>query len=164
MGWHVRFFSYRTYLTVIVPVFGTPSELALIVTVFALVCLVVVTVKVADVAPFFTTTVAGTAAALGNDEPSVTVTSPTGATASLMVPTALAPPITDVGAIVTEATPGGRTFRTADLLTPFKVAVMVASTVEATATVVIGKVIDVLPAGTVTLAITFAVPLTELAS
>lgn len=164
MGWFVRLISNRTYLTVIVPVFATPSELALIVTVFALVCLVVVTVKVADVAPFFTTTVAGTAAALGKDEPSVTVTSPTGAAASFTVPTALAPPITDVGAIVTEATPGGRTFRTADLLTPFKVAVMLASTEAATATVVIGNVIVVFPAGTMTVTGTDAVLLAELES
>ncbi|MFM7240994.1 MAG: hypothetical protein ACKO3A_02620 [Opitutia bacterium] len=152
------------YLTVIVPVLGTPSELALIVTVFALVCLVVVTVNVADVAPFFTTTVAGTAAALGSDEPSVTVTSPIGATASFTVPTALAPPTTDVGAIVTEATPGGRTFRTADLLTPFNVAEMFTSTEAETATVVIGNVTDVFPAGTTTVASTDAEPLAELAS
>ena len=151
-------------MTVIVPVFGTPSELALIVTVLALVCFVVVTVKVALTAPFLTTTVAGTEAALGKDDPSETVTSPTGATASFTVPTALVPPITDVGAIVTAATPGGRTFRLVAFVTPLSVPEIDTSTPVATATVVIGHVLDVFPAGTTPLATTLAVPLTELAS
>jgi hypothetical protein len=152
------------YLTVIVPVFGTPSELALIVTVLALVCFVVVTVKVALTAPFLTITVAGTEAAPGNDDPSDTVTSPTGATASFTVPMALVPPTTDVGAIVTAETPGGSTLRTVDLVTPLSVPEIETSTVAATATVVIGNVIDVFPTGTITLPKTIAVPLAELVS
>jgi hypothetical protein len=73
-----------------------------------------------------------------------------GAAVSLITPVALAPPIIDVGATVTDATFSGVTVIVPDPVSPFNVPVIVAIAAVPTTLVVIGKVTMALPAGTIT--------------
>jgi len=117
----------------------------------------VVTVKVPDVLPADTVTLAGTLAATVLLLVRLTETPPVGAAAfSCTVPVELFPPTTLVGFSDTEDTPiAGLTVIVAFALPP-KVAVMLTVVVVATELVVTANVVDVLPAGTVTLAGTAA--------
>jgi hypothetical protein len=112
----------------------------------------VVTVKVADVLPANTITLAGTLAAVVLLLVRLTETPPVGAAAfSCTVPVELLPPTRLVGFSDTEDTlNAGFTVSVAFALTP-EVAVMLTVVVATTEVVVIANVVDVLPPGTVTL-------------
>lgn len=119
-----------------------------------------VMVKVAVVALAFTVTVAGTLAAplllLDNETVSVEGAGPV----SVTVPVEFAlPPITVVGDRLSDLATGGMIVRVAVCITPWYVAVIVATTDELTALVVIVNVAVVDPAGTVTLPGSEAEPL-----
>ena len=87
--------------------------------------LIVLTVKVTEVLPAWTVTVAGTVAS-SDPDPRVTTIPPTGAVpVRETVPVELFPPTTEVGLRLRLATPGGVTVRLALALAPFKVAVRV---------------------------------------
>ena len=113
---------------------------------------IVETVKVAEVAPAATVTVAGTVALallLDND----TTSPPTGAALPMVtVPVELEPPTTEVGFTLTAVTRGAVTVSDAVLEIAFAVPVIVAVVSAATAVVVTVKVFVVAPEGTVTLA------------
>jgi len=112
----------------------------------------VVIVKVALVAPAATVTLAGTVAAAVLLLDKVTTAPPDGALpVSVTVPVELFPPTTEVGVRVRVESTGGFTSRVAVLLTP-RVAVTVTEVAVVTTLVVTVNVVDVLPAGTVTLA------------
>jgi hypothetical protein len=68
----------------------------------------------------------------------------------LTTPVALAPPIIDVGATVTDATFNGVTVTDPDPVSPFNEPVIVATVAVPTTFVVIGNVTMALPAGTIT--------------
>src|SRR5271167_2252662 len=145
--------------TVNTAVLVPPLKVAEMVADAVLATAVVVTVKVAVVAPAATVTLAGTvAAALLLDK--VTDSPPVGAALpKVTVPVDEVPPVTEVGFSVTDDTTGGFTVNTAVLVPPLKVAEMVADAVLATAVVVTVKVAVVAPAATVTLAGTVAAAL-----
>jgi hypothetical protein len=130
----------------------TPLQLAESVTVVVDETCVVVTMKVAEVAPAGTVTLAGTLVE-GSELDSVTTIPPLGATAlSVTVPVTEVPPATEVGLTVIEAGPGAQTLTVPVALAPLAVAVSVATVVVATGIVVTVKLADVEPADTVTLA------------
>jgi hypothetical protein len=116
----------------------------------------VVMVKVALRAPREMVTLAGSRAAAILLLDSVT-TAPAGGAAplSLTVPIELLPPTTDVGALLTNDRAAAFTVTMAVLATPH-VAVMTEEVFAATPSVFTVNVVDVLPAGTVTLAATVA--------
>ena len=121
----------------------------------------VVTVNVAVVAPSGTVTVAGTpAAALLLER--LTNKPPVGATLSrVIMPVAVAPPVTPAGVIVMAETRGAVTVRSAFAAVPLDEAVIVADAFADTATVVIVNVALVAPSATVTLAGTDAAALLD---
>src|SRR5579864_3663065 len=116
----------------------------------------VVTVKVALRAPPAMVTLAGTCAAAVLLLDSVT-TAPAGGAApfNVTVPIELLPPTTDVGDLVTDDRAAAFTMTVAVLATPY-VAVMTEEVFATTPSVATVNVVDVLPAGTVTLAATVA--------
>jgi hypothetical protein len=115
-----------------------------------------VTVKVAVVAPAVTVTVAGTVAAAVLLLESVTrrwVVEPAAGAFSVIVAVEFAtPPTTVVGFKVIDATCGGLSVSVAVFVTPLRVAVMVTVVAAPTETLVTVNVALVAPAGTVTLA------------
>lgn len=110
-----------------------------------------VTVNVADVEPAEIVTDAGTVA-MAVFELVSRIVSPEGPAGpfSVTVPVDVDPPTTDVGLRLTELTLGVVTVSTVDALTLPEVAVMVTNVLVETAVVVIAKVVDVCPAGTIT--------------
>ena len=116
----------------------------------------VVMVKVALRVPLAMVTLAGTCAAAVLLLDNVTTAPPSGAAPfNVTVPVELLPPTTDVGDLVTDDRAAAFTLTVAVLATPY-VAVMTEEVFAATPRVVTVKVVDVLPAGTVTLAATVA--------
>src|SRR5579864_2894288 len=116
----------------------------------------VIMVKVALRAPPAMVTLAGSRAAAVLLLDSVT-TAPAGGAApfNVTVPVELLPPTTDAGVLVTDDRAAAFTVNVAVLATPY-VAVMMEEVLAATPSVVTVNVVDVLPAGTVTLAGTVA--------
>jgi hypothetical protein len=110
----------------------------------------VVTVKLAVDAPEATFTLDGTVATAVLPLDNATVTPSTDAGLSkVTVPVEGAPPITLVGFTDTAVREGGSTVKVAVSI-PLPVAVIVTTTGEGTGTIVIGKVVEVDPPGTVT--------------
>ena len=117
----------------------------------------VVTVKVTDIAPAGTLTLAGTVAMLVFALVRVTTTPPAGAgPLSVTVPVVVPPPLTVLGLRVSWPIPGGRTDRVALLLEPLQEARIVTEVVAVTGDVVTVKEEEVWPAATVMLAGTVA--------
>ena len=117
----------------------------------------VVTVKVTDVAPAGTVTLAGTVAMLVLALIRVTRTPPAGAgPLSVTVPVEVPPPLTVLGLRVSWPIPGGRTDKVALLLDPLQAARIVTEVVAVTGDVVTVNVAEVWPAASVTLAGTVA--------
>jgi hypothetical protein len=129
-----------------------PLRVPVMVTLAAALTAMVVTVKVAVVAPAATVTLAGVVAdALLSDK--VTVEPPVGASPfKVTVPVEDVPPMTAVGLISTDASAGGVIVRVAVRLVPLKDAVTVTFVLLLTAIVVTVNVAVAAPAGTVTLA------------
>jgi len=126
----------------------TVPEALIVGEVFAVTGLVV-TVKVAVVAPAATVALLGTCAALARVELSATANPPEGAgPLRVIVPVELVPPITVVGARVSDFTVGALIVRVADTIPE---AVIVEEVFDATALVVTVKLAIVAPAPTVTL-------------
>jgi hypothetical protein len=112
---------------------------------------VVVTVKVAELAPASTVTVAGTVATSVLLLLRLTVKpSAWAGPLSVTVPVAVPPPVTEVGSSVKPVSDGGLTVTEALALLPFDVAVIVAVVAAATGDVVAVKSTEVAPPGTVT--------------
>jgi len=110
----------------------------------------VVTVKVAEFCPAETVTLAGTVAAEVFEDDRLTLIPPVGAGPLMFtVPVELAPPTTVVGFNDSAVAVGARTVILACAV-PFKVAVMMAVVSVATAEVVMVKVAEVAPLGTLT--------------
>jgi hypothetical protein len=117
----------------------------------------VVTVKVADIAPAGTVTLAGTVAMLVFALIRVTTMPPAGAgPLSVTVPVEVPPPLTVLGLRVSWPIPGGRTDRVAVLLDPLQRTRIVTEVVAVTGDVVTVNVAEVWPAASVTLAGTVA--------
>ena len=115
-----------------------------------------VTVKVAEVAPAGTVTLAGTVAAEVMLLDKVTTAPPEGAAAvRVTVPVEGVPPVTVVGFKVTDKTAGGLTVSVAPAV-PLNVAEIEGEAVAPTGNEVTVKVAEVAPAATVTLAGTVA--------
>lgn len=112
---------------------------------------VVVTVKVAELAPAATVTVAGTVAVAGSLLLRVTTNPPAGAgPLRFTVPAAVSPPVTELGVSVNPVSAGGFTVTEALALLPFEVAVISAVVAAATGDVATVKPAEVAPPGTVT--------------
>jgi hypothetical protein len=112
---------------------------------------VVVTVKVAELAPASTVTVAGTVAEAGSLLLRETTIPPSGAgPLRVTVPVAVLPPVTEFGSSVKPVSDGGLTVTEALALVPFDVAVIVAGVAAATGDVVTVKSTEVAPSGMVT--------------
>jgi len=127
----------------------TPLLVALIVAMAFVAIGVVVTVKVAVIAPATTVTLAGTVAEVRLDESS-TIRPPVGAGPdSVTVPVNDAPPRTDVGDTVTLAATGATTVSVTDLLPVPRVPVMATSVSATTGDVTASTFTLVTPAGTV---------------
>ena len=144
-----------------VAVSEVPFKVAVIVALVVVATPVVVMVKVAVVAPAATVTVDG-GTALVTLEPNETTVPPVGAAPlSVTVPVEEVPPWTDVGATVTLVRAAGLMVSVAFCETPPCVPVMVAKTALPTAEVLMTKVAEVAPAGTVTLPCTVALVLLQ---
>lgn len=127
----------------------TPLLVALIVAMAFVAIGVVVTVKVAVIAPATTVTLAGTVAEVRLDESS-TIRPPVGAGPdSVTVPVNDAPPRTDVGDTVTLAATGATTVSVTDLLPVPRVPVMATSVSATTGDVTASTFTLVTPAGTI---------------
>ena len=149
-------------LTANVPVAVVPFSVAEIVADTLAATDVVVTVKVADELPAGIVTEAGTFAA-DWFELSETTKPPVGAgPVKTTVPDALVPPVTEFGEMPTPAIADARIFNPPVAVFPFKVPVIVGEVNEATPDVVMLKVAELRPAGTVTVAGTCAAALLEL--
>src|SRR5439155_1246031 len=139
----------------------TPPAVAEMTTLVDAVTVLVVTVKVALVAPAGTVTLAGTVAAAVLLLASVTTIPPLGAAPlRVTVPCDVPPPVTLVGLSVSvdsvTAAEAGFTVRATDLVVPLLEAVIVAAVDAVTDWVATGNVALVAPAATVTLAGTVA--------
>lgn len=123
---------------------------------------VVVTLKVAVVAPAATVTVAGTdAEALSEARLTVTGLPAAATPESVTVPVEVAPPTTVAGFRATDVSVGARIWRFAELVPPDRVAVIAAVVSAATGVVAMLKLALVAPAATVTVAGTVAFGLLE---
>lgn len=149
-------------VTVSVPVTDIALAVAVIVIVAADWTANEVTGNVAVDEPPGTVTVAGTVPTAVLLEESVTTNPPVGALPErVMVPVDAVAPTTDVGLNDTPVTTGAVIVRFALAVVLFAVAVMGTVTFDTTPTVVIVKVVDEVPAGTVTLVGTVADALPE---
>jgi len=111
--------------------------------------------KLAEVAPAGTVTVAWTVALVELDVSVTTVLGPAGP-ASVTVPVAGLPPMSDVGVTVTLASPAGVIVSVADCVVPLSVPAIVTGVLVETPVVVIGNVAVLVPAPTTTVAWTVA--------
>jgi hypothetical protein len=137
-----------------------PPPVAVIVTVWFDATALGVTANVALIDPAGIVTLAGTVSALVLLLDSVTTKPPVGAGALIVtVPVTLVPIRPVVGLTDTAEAAGGVTVNVADFELPDTVAVMVAMVFALTELVVTVAVVDVAPAGTVTVAGTLAEPL-----
>ena len=153
VGFKVSVETTRTGLTVIVAVFDTPLRVAVIVKDDAAVTVREVMVKVADVAPAATVTLAGTVPIVVDDDARVTTAPPVGAAlVNTTVPVTGTPPVTAVTTVVRvdKTAAGGVTVKVAVPVLPFVVAVIVALVLAVTVPAVTGNVAVRAPAGTVT--------------
>ena len=153
VGFKVSVETTRTGLTVIVAVLDTPLRVAVIVKADAAVTVRVVMVKVADVAPAATVTLAGTVPIVVDEDARVTTAPPVGAgEVKTTVPVTSTPPVTAVTTVVRvdKAAAGGVTVMVAVPLELFVVAVMFALVLALTVPAVIMKVAVRVPAATVT--------------
>ena len=153
VGFKVRVETTRTGFTVIVAVLDTPLRVAVIVKADAAVTGRVVIVKVADVAPAATVTLAGTVPMVVDDDARVTTAPPIGAAlVRVTVPVTVLPPVTAVTTVVRldKTAAGGVTVMVAVPLELFVVAVMVAFVFAFTVPAVIVKLAVRVPAATVT--------------
>ena len=133
----------------------------IIVAVVVAVTVVVLIVNVAEVAPAATVTLAGKVALDELDE-RATTTPPVGAgPLRVTVPVEDDPPATEVGDKLSDVTAAGFTVSVALTETPVSVPVIFAATVAVTGEVVTVNVVEVDPAGTVTVAGTTALLLLE---
>ena len=148
-------------LIVSVAVLLVPARVAVIVAVVALETDVVLTVKVAVVAPAATVTVAGTVALVVLDERLTAVPPVPAGPLRVTVPVELLPPETVVGVSETLESAAGVTVRVAVCDVPARVPVIVTEVLVATPVVVIVNVVVVEPEGTVTDAGTVALVLLE---
>lgn len=153
VGFKVRVETTRTGLTVIDAAFATPLRVAVIVKDDAVVTAFVVMVKVADVAPAGTVTLAGTVPRVVDEDARVTTAPPVGAAlVNVTVPVTGTPPVTAVTMVVRvdKTATGGVTVTVAVPLEPLVEAVMVAFVLATTEPAVTVKVAVRAPAATVT--------------
>ena len=153
VGLRVRIETTRTGLTVMVAVLDTPLRVAVIVKADAAVTVRVVIVKVADVAPAATVTLAGTVPMVVDDDARVTTAPPVGAAlVNVTIPVTGTPPVTAVTTVVRvdKTAAGGVTVMVAVPLEPFVVAEMVALVLAFTVPAVTVNVAVRVPAATVT--------------
>jgi len=153
VGFKVSVETTRTGLTVMVADLETPLRVPVIVKEDAAVTALVVMVKVADVAPAATVTLAGTVPIVVDEDESVTTAPPAGAGfVNVTVPVTAKPPVTAATLVVTldKTAGGGVTVRVAVPVLPLVVAVIVALVLEFTVPAVIVNVAVRVPAATVT--------------
>ena len=153
VGFKVSVETTRTGLTVMVAVLDTPFRVAVIVKEDAAVTALVVIVKVADVAPAATVTLAGTVPMVVDEDARVTTAPPVGAgDVNTTVPVTGTPPVTDVTTVVRldKTAAGGVTVMVAVPVDPFVVAVIVTLVFALTVPAVIVNVAVRVPAATVT--------------
>jgi len=164
VGLRAKVTRVGTAVTVSVAVFVTPRKAVEIVTFVFPATAEVVTVNVAVFAPAATVTLAGTVATDVFDEERVTTTPlPVALPVSVTVPVDETPPKTLAGLSVTEESAAGVRTIGAALVVPEYVAEIPTADCDATPSVVIVKVFEVVPAETVTLAGTVARLESELA-
>ena len=153
VGFNVRADTTRTGLTVMDAVLATPLRVAVIVKDDAVVTALVVMVKVADVAPAGTVTVAGTVPMIVDEDARVTTAPPVGAAlVNVTVPVTGTPPVTAVTTVVRvdKTAAGGVTVTVAVPVELLVEAVIVAFVLATTEPAVTVKVAVRAPAATVT--------------
>jgi hypothetical protein len=153
VGFKVSVETTRTGLTVMVADLETPLRVPVIVRDDAAVTALVVMVKVADVAPAATVTLAGTVPIVVDEDESVTTAPPAGAGfVNVTVPVTAKPPVTAATLVATldKTAGGGVTVRVAVPVLPLVVAVIVALVLAFTVPAVIVNVAVRVPAATVT--------------
>ena len=153
VGFKVSAETTRTGLTVMVAALDTPLRVAVIVKEDAAVTVRVVIVKVADVAPAATVTLAGTVPMVVDEDARVTTAPPVGAAlVNTTVPVTVLPPVTAATLVVRvdKTAAGGVTVMVAVPFELLVVAVIVALVLTATVPAVTENVAVRVPAATVT--------------